>query len=363
MANIEYVSVDVGYGFTKAISSSGNRVIFPSVVGTGRDRNLASFLNESHITSEMDLSELHLKINGSDYFVGDLAIKNSPDGSRVFDRERFNHLYTYILLHVAIQLTVSPETDEVVLFTGLPLDYFKTQKDDFQRQLLNQQPLHIEWQTGFNRSKTSIRIMDCNVFPQGFSAVWATLLNHDGKEFNRDLLQEGNQIAVIDIGYRTTDVCVVEMQEGGGFTPIMQFSETIEQGVVNLHDAVKLSYQQKTNGSDLSENKLNRIFKQKNISFKGKKYDFTDEVAAAHQSVANAINDRVNMLWKGESDTFDEIFTVGGGGIVFSDFLQKNFDNRLKSIIDSQYSNAIGYYRIGKMLSGDIQQHRNRIAN
>lgn len=68
----------------------------------------------------------------------------------------------------------------------------------------------------------------------------------------------------------------------------------------------------------------------------------------------NSIVDRINKLWKEEADTFDYIFVVGGGGSLFLDKLSNKLNNRLLSIVDSQYANAIGYYRIGKMLYQDI---------
>lgn len=344
----EVVSVDVGYGYVKALSENGKTVLFPSVVGSGRERGLANFVSSDN-NGKMDLSEIHIKIDGKHYYVGEMALKNSVDSTRVFDRERYNHEYSYILMNVAIHLITDPDTEEVVLFTGLPLDYYRTQHFQFREKLLHENPT-IEWITGLKEGKRKIRIKDVGVFPQGMSAVWATLMNHNGKTFRKDIMAEGNQIGIIDIGFRTTDVCVVEMKEGGGFIPILPFSETIDQGVVNLYENIKIAYQNKTGGTDLSENKINRILKQRNITYKGKKVDLTDEVEEAFQAVANSIIDRIKKLWKEEADTFDYIFVVGGGGDLFMEYLQKNFDNRLLNIVSGQFANAIGYYRIGKML-------------
>lgn len=350
MAKREMVSIDIGYGFVKVISSNGKRVLFPSVVGTGRDRGLANFLRKDNI--KQDLSELHVKVNGKHYYVGEMAIKNSSDGSRVFERERFNHDYTNVLLNVGIHLVTSADTEEVVLFTGLPLEYYKSQVKAFQKSLLKEPP-EIEWISGLVSGNRKVKITDAKVFPQGMSAIWATLINHEGKYLDPKLMREGNQIAVIDIGFRTTDVCVVELKDGGGFLPLLPLSDTIDQGVVNLHDNVKRAYQDKTGGSDLSESKINQIINNKSITYKGKKFDLTSEVTESHQAVANSISDRISKLWKDESDTFEQIFVVGGGVTLFAEYLQPNFDDRLETIVDSQYANAIGYYRIGKMLLGE----------
>lgn len=355
MRKTEIVAVDVGYGYVKTISSNGKKVIFPSVVGTGRERVLANFIEKSSSqTKEKDLSELHIKIDGKHYYVGEMALRNSNDATRVFDRERYNHEYSSILTHVAIQLVVDPNTTKVVLFTGVPLDYYRTQHEEYKNKLLNEEAPTIEWLSGNTELTTKkVEIEHVGVFPQGMSALFATLMNHDGQTFKKDLLEEGNQIGIIDIGFRTTDICVVEMKEGGGFIPLLQYSETIDQGVVSFYENVKIAYQNRTGGSDLSETKIKRILKRNSITYQGKKIDLSEEVEQAKLAVVNSIIDRINKLWKEEADTFDYIFVVGGGGSLFMDYLQKNFDNRLLSIVSGQFANAIGYYRIGKMLYQD----------
>lgn len=350
MSRIETVAVDVGYGFVKGISSTGNKILFPSVVGSGRERGIAGFIDHTLNTNENDLTELHLKIDGKHFYVGEMALRNSSDPTRIFDRERYNHEYSKILMQSAIQLVTNPETTEVILFTGLPLDYYRTQHEEFKQKLLGDS-LNIEWVSGYKeRKQRKVKISHVGIFPQGMSAVWSTLMNHDGRTFKKDMLEEGNTIALIDIGFRTTDICVVEMKDGGGFIPLLQYSETVDQGVYNLYENIKIAYQNKTGGSDLSENKINRILKRQSITYKGKNVDLSNEVEHAYEAVLNSIVDRINKLWKEEADTFDYIFVVGGGGSLFLDKLSNKLNNRLLSIVDSQYANAIGYYRIGKML-------------
>lgn len=345
----EYVSVDIGYGFVKAISSSGKRALFPSVVGSGRERGLASFLETSK--KEIDESELHVKVNGKHYFVGEMALRNSSDVSRVFDRVRFNHEYTMILLHVAIQLVADPAEDEIVIYTGLPLDYYKTQVKDFTTKLYEPFPT-LEWQFGHSLLQMKRnRIVEARVFPQALSAIWATLINADGRFTQPELMVEGSQVAVIDIGFRTTDICVVEMKQGGGFIPVLNLSDTLDIGVVNLYENVKSAYQDITGGAELSESKISKLLKTNTIRYKGKQFDLSEPIQKAHEAVVTSIFDRIHKLWKNEADTFDQIFLVGGGSHVFSDYFNRQQPEMYKLIVDSQFANAIGYYRIGKMLS------------
>lgn len=351
MKKQEIVSVDFGYGYTKAISSNGKRIIFPSVVGSGRERGLASFIKNKKATEEQrDLTEMHIKVDGKHFYVGEMAEKNSNDSSRIFDRERYNHEYTPILYHVAIQQIVEPDVEEVILLAGLPLNYYKSQVKPFKEKLLGKS-LEIEWISGLPQQRKKVNIAQVEVFPQGYSAVLSTIQNSEGKFINSDLLEEGNQLAIIDIGFRTTDVCVVEMKGKGAFSPLIQYSATIDQGVVNLYEFIKKAYQEKTQGSDVSDSKIKRILEKKYINYKGKKIDLSKEVEEARQSVTNGISDSIKMLWKDELDTIDQIYVIGGGSYEFGDYMQKNFDNRLKTIVDSQFANAISYYRMWKILT------------
>lgn len=97
--NTNFVAVDLGYGFVKAIFSTGKRVVFPSLVGKGHDRGLTIMFGEE----KNDLLNIHVVYKGESYFVGELA-KESRSLSRIFERERFEHLYTHILLNTAVQL-------------------------------------------------------------------------------------------------------------------------------------------------------------------------------------------------------------------------------------------------------------------
>ena len=66
--DLENVAVDLGYGFVKAISSSGKRVIFPSLVGQGYDRGITNILGDT----PNDMSNMHisiLNVRGSIMFI------------------------------------------------------------------------------------------------------------------------------------------------------------------------------------------------------------------------------------------------------------------------------------------------------
>lgn len=343
--NTNFVAVDLGYGFVKAISSTGKRVVFPSLVGKGHDRGLTNMFGEE----KNDFLNIHVVYKGEGYFVGELA-KESRSLSRIFERERFEHLYTHILLNTAVQLVTEGKSGSIKLSTGLPLDFYRAQAKDFQQSIKGVHPV-LEWESGsLAGCKEQINIEDALVFPQGASAVYSALFNHEGKLTYPQYMNEGALIGLIDIGYRTTDFVVVEIQANNGFMPKTKLSGTIDDGVINLTRDIRQAFKVQTGGADLNEFHLNRAMQDGRLTYKGKTLNFEEMIHTSKKSIAMNIVDRLKNVWGEESDLFDAIFLAGGGGELFEPFIQKPFDDRLIKIQESQFANAIGYLRLGNSI-------------
>lgn len=350
---MENVSIDLGYGFVKAISSNGKRVIFPSVVGNeGSNLDLSgAFGNRPN-----DIENIHIRYDNESYFIGSLAEKESSATTRVFEQERFKNVYTNILLNTAIQLV--SDSDIVSVTTGLPLDFYQAQAKDFRNSILGIQPI-TGWISGSLVGKEKrTNIEQAFVFPQGASAVFSALINHEGKYIYPQLMYKGSLIALIDIGFRTTDFVVVEIQENGSFVPFAKLSGTVDEGVINLYKSLRQAYKEKTGGSDLNERYINQILENGFLMYRGKQIDFTDIIKTSKQSIIAKIGDRLKSVWSNEMDLFSAIFLAGGGGSLFQPIIQPHFDNRLELITESQFANAIGYLRLGKAMTGQQQNKK-----
>ena len=111
-------AVDAGYGYTKAEPGG---VIFPSTVGHGRNFNLKNEKSKNNT----------IIINGTKYFVGDLALKESYDASIVFTENKTNHENTIVLILTAIMKSIESQNifpDNFIhinLITGLPVMHIK----------------------------------------------------------------------------------------------------------------------------------------------------------------------------------------------------------------------------------------------
>lgn len=351
LKKVSHISVDIGYGYVKAISSeTGKRIVFPSLVGRGHELGIASLFSEK----KNPIENIHISYEGNDYFVGDLAERESRSVSRIFEQERFEHMYTKILLNTAIHLVTDGRVKNVYVSTGLPLDFYQSQRKSFRKSILGIQPL-IEWRSGELTNQTiRLNIENAQVFPQGASAIFSALVNSKSRFTFPHLMNTGNLIALIDIGYRTTDYVVVEIKEDSSFVPKVRLSGTIDDGVVNLHQQIEQAYRSKTGGADLIEYHKMRILNNGYITFKGKRINFTDTIESSKQTIATNISDRLKAAWVEESDLFDKIFLAGGGGKLFNKYLQSHFDNRISLIEESQFANAIGYLRLGNKVFSRI---------
>src|SRR5699024_339840 len=159
----------------------------------------------------------------------------------------------------AIQLVTEGNTSQVNVSTGLPLSFYAGQAEKARESILGLQP-SIEWKSGSLKGK-KIRnnINNAVIFPQGASAIYSALINNKGKYMYPHLMNEGTLIGLIDIGFRTTDFIVVEIQEDGSFVPRLSLSSTIDNlGVHKLHHEIKMHFKNITEGADLTEYHLSR---------------------------------------------------------------------------------------------------------
>jgi plasmid segregation protein ParM len=348
---MEHVAVDLGYGYVKAISATtGKRVVFPSLVGRGFDSALAGVFGDR----KNDVENIHIEYDGNDYFVGTLAEKESRGATRIFGQERFEHLYTNILLNTAIQLVTDGKSNQINLSTGLPLDFFKAQMNEFQQSLLGSQPT-VKWKSGSLKGyEGNLNIQNAFVLPQGASAMFSALINHEGKFTYPELMETGNVIALIDIGFRTTDFIVVEIKEDKSFSPNLELSGTIDNGVRSLHQHIREYFKQETGGADLNEFHMSRILQRGHLSFGGKRIDFSDMIEESKKMIASNITDRLKSIWVEEEGLFESVFLAGGGGELFEPYIQPHLNNRIDVIKENQFANAIGYLRIGKRLLSKV---------
>ncbi|PSR21937.1 MAG: hypothetical protein C7B43_21015 [Sulfobacillus benefaciens] len=174
-------AIDVGHGYTKALSAHGGRVLFPSLICPPPPSvDLGEFGQAEEIT-----------IDGQPFWVGDAARGHAPPR---WTRNKATDAETLRLIQVAAARlgAVGP----VNLATGLPLSWFGAQRKAFRDALRGRvSVIQLPGQSPQRFWFSSVTIL-----PQGLAAALARIVRPD---------QGAGDYLVADIGYRTTDYVVV----------------------------------------------------------------------------------------------------------------------------------------------------------
>ncbi|MHB1419113.1 MAG: ParM/StbA family protein [Bacillota bacterium] len=226
------ISIDLGYGYTKGINNEGKSIVIPSVVGPGRDRSMVDILGGEK--SGMD--NLHVVVNGEEYFVGSLAEEENLGASRTLDADKISHTNTKVLLSIVAALLTPDTSPDIHLATGLPFADYITQRKPFEAYLkfFN---TDVEFKGGpLLGKKRHIRFDRTSLYPQAAGAIYSLMDN----EMARAITRSGKMVSVVDIGYKTTDF--VTFQSGNTFKIKTDLSDTINVGMNEMNRLASIAF-------------------------------------------------------------------------------------------------------------------------
>ena len=265
------------------------------------------------------------KISEIDNFTGDNKIIYNDkilfigEGEFNTDWNKSKKQNTLPLLFTAIYRSTSDNINKVVI--GLPINMYKKNKDDLKQLILNNRCAKVNGR--------ELVISDIEVAPEG-AAAYYNLSPEQIKKIG------SNQLIIINIGGRTTDISVFE---GNKIIDI----QTIPVGMLNVYqniiDYINTKYTQSfklEESQDIIINGLLLDGEQKDITF------ITPILKNCFNSIYKELQLKFNIN-KGF------ILLTGGGSIS----LQQAFKNRLKNIITSNnciFDDALGFKKIGESL-------------
>lgn len=265
------------------------------------------------------------KISEIDNFTGDNKIIYNDkilfigEGEFNTDWNKSKKQNTLPLLFTAIYSSTSDNINKVVI--GLPINMYKKNKDDLKQLILNNRCAKVN-----NRE---LVISDIEVAPEG-AAAYYNLSPEQIKKIG------SNQLIIINIGGRTTDISVFE---GNKIIDI----QTIPVGMLNVYqniiDYINTKYTQSFKLEEAQDIIINGLLldgEQKDITF------ITPILKNCFNSIYKELQLKFNIN-KGF------ILLTGGGSIS----LQQAFKNRLKNIIISNnciFDDALGFKKIGESL-------------
>jgi len=337
------VGSDLGYGFVKAVCGRGpgEQVMFQSVVGKARPRNLVT-INTS------TLENLHVHIEGpgidGEYFVGDLARREAFDTSLTMDEDKVMHENTVVLLATSLALLAKGAETEVDLVTGLPVSHYVKQRVALEQRLRGDYT--VTFMSGpLQGQQRRLVIRSARVFVQAAGAVYSEILGDDGRATGKPIvLDDGrpvdltdSKIGVIDVGFKTTDYVVLERMRWVDLE-----SSSVNVGMNTIFRAVQRELNRRFN-YDLPLYNVESAVASGEIESAGKKYDVRPITEAAMQAIAKKILDSISADWQNRA-ALRAVLVAGGGGAALWGYL-RHWD-AMYLMPNAQMANALGYFKL-----------------
>jgi len=319
------ISVDIGFGFTKAVSDREKMVSFPSVVA----RRIATTTGGALGYGQDDYL---VTINGQDYYVGDAGM--IAGGNRTWEDQVAQNQNLNILVLTAIHVLLEDDA-KVDLAVGLPMSFYVNQRKSIRDALLQ-----LKADVTIGGAKKHIEIGSVFVFPQSAGVYYHALHNIDGSIKNQNLFNR--QVGVIDPGYRTVDI--LYMARGRkGLLPREDLSGSEELGMNEAHKIVRIRASQLVGGeADLLEVEKSILWFNCEFDYKGRTYNIRDIRDETYREHSAKIVAWVKQRWGDEINNLHAIILGGGGGEALFPYMKESLPTLMK-VDKPEYANAFGY--------------------
>ena len=292
--NFKIIGVDAGYGNMKTA-----RTIFPT--------GLKAMDTEPMFEGDI------MKYGDTWYRIGE------GHKSFIADKTEDEEFYILTLAAIACELSVDHiTTASVLLAVGLPTMWTNRQKDEYREYMLKD--LDVEFT--FRKTTYHIHIVDCMVFPQGYSAAVRAIDNDRRDNHSKDF---GGTVMMADIGNGTMNV----MRFQGG-RPSEEFSWTEKLGVNQCVLAMKKRMMD-SYGLEIPDVDIDQFLRTKTISL-------STEYASALTAIAEKyVSTLFDSLRSHDYDSrIMKLYVVGGGGCLIRNFGHYNqetdiFEDDLKA--------------------------------
>lgn len=312
------LAIDVGNGYTKAVSEDGQMTVFPSIISYIGDRNI------DFGSSDNFIMQIEMQGRKETVAVGEAARRESRAVLMSFTPDRYTDEMGKILLLSGAYL-VGGEGD-VTAGIGVPLSFYSSMKNEIREKISGLSGcVQLE-----NKPRRYINFKEVYVFPQGFGAIFSL----DGR------LPDSGLLGIIDIGYFTTDYTLFECTHRD-INPLRTYSGSIQMGISTAVKMVADSFTQRT-GRPLSMSEAQNIWEEERITFRGQLVDMRAEKRQAREKVARIIKDAVMSAWSDKADFASKIFLIGGGTMELSEFLLSMISQGEVPAMP-QFANALGY--------------------
>lgn len=325
----EILALDIGYGYTKALTQRG-QVIIPSLVGPAENIRF-----ESDIIPENGHG-IALDVDGRGYFVGEQAEVQSASTSQTLDVTRTGSAEQKALFYAVVSDLMPTTTGEIAVVTGLPVgDYDERNRKALQTMLLGSHKVHRR-----GKRVRAFEVTGCYIVPQAMGSLFALILDRRGKLIDSDLA--AGRVGVVDVGTLTTNYVLVDR-----LRYVEVGSDSITSGMGELLQKVAKDLKREY-GLDwsLQLRKVDLAVQRREVEVYGDRQNIVGIVTPHLDALADTLLSKARTLWGGGVELKAVVLT-GGGSLELAPYFRKAFPHIRTVPGDPQFANVVGYLRAG----------------
>lgn len=327
--------VDLGNGLTKGKSNYTEQAIaIPSIIG--RLSNYSSL----EIGSGEKLKNISVISQGSEYAVGDMALKNSTIRSHDITDDKYLSSSTELLVHTIISLTSEKIYSVGGIVLGIPIHKMNIAKEVQKMYEGKQFGVKLGYFGEYDTTIKQVAIQKALVVAQPHGTLFNLILDDKGKMENRDLAKSG--IAIFDIGYKTNDGIVFSSLD-----PVGRLTINSKSGMHVAYEEIRSKIARRFNGLEVQTYEVPEIISMGKV----KGNDVKDIINDSFYNLAVSIINEIKTKWE-DAYLIDNLVFTGGGSTLLRPYLQQAFKNAIFPD-NPQTSNAEGFLKYATRLWGD----------
>jgi len=326
---IEVLAVDIGYGYTKAITQRGQMLI-PSMVGPAE-----AIRFESEIIAANGHG-IALEVDGRGFFVGEQAELQSASASQTLDVTRTGSAEQKALFYAVASELVRTIDETIAVVTGLPVGDFDDRNKVALRDMLR--GTHEVRRQGKHARR--FEVLDVYTVPQAIGSLFALVLDRRGRLVDGDLA--GGRVGIVDVGTLTTNYILVDRLryvEVGSDSITTGTSEMLQKVAKDLKREHSLDWA-------LHLGKVDRAVRDRTVEVYGDRVNIAGLVERHLEALADTIVSKARSLW-GAGVDLKAVVLTGGGSLELAPYVRRAYPHTRTVGSDPQFANVTGYLRAG----------------
>ncbi|MEO0422426.1 MAG: ParM/StbA family protein [Pseudomonadota bacterium] len=337
---MEIVGLDLGCGYTKAVSGTRSDV-FKSVIGTASERPLSDDLA---LTDASDRHrEFALADSGKRYYLGDLAERECDSPKATLEAGEFFDEFAPSLAPASLAWLLGRDVEELGVVVGLPMAQFADHRERLTDMLTGQHQVDL-YERGGGSKRVKVTVSEVCVLPQPLGSALHLMLGDDGQVVEQEIFDK--KIGVIDVGLHATGFAVAHR---GDYS--RRASATAPNGLARAYRVIADRLQE-ASGVAVDLHRLSAVLQAGSIRIHGTRYDLRRIAEQAYEDLAIVIAKYAEKHWRDEWD-LDVMLLTGGGGPLLAPWLAPALRGEVVLAdegTDPRLANAWGFAKYGRRL-------------